>query len=130
MLAIDAAFAVNACLNPAGFPRIGQTLVAPPLMWSEARATLHRMAWHGRVERSAAAEAHERLLAAPVQRHDPDGLGEEAWRLADEFGWARTYDAEYVALARLLECRLVTADARLRRGTRRYEGLVVALDEL
>ncbi len=30
-------------------------------------------------------------------------------------GMARTYDAEYVALARLLRCRLVTTDARLQR---------------
>ena len=31
-------------------------------------------------------------------------------------GWARTYDAEYVALANLLECRLVTTDGRLWRA--------------
>jgi len=44
-------------------------------------------------------------------------------------GWAKTYDAEYVALARLLSCRLVTLDARLRRGADRL-GFVVAPQEL
>jgi predicted nucleic acid-binding protein len=44
-------------------------------------------------------------------------------------GWAKTYDAEYVALARLLGCRLVTLDARLRRGADRL-GFVVAPHEL
>ena len=31
-------------------------------------------------------------------------------------GWAKTYGAEYVALARLLGCTLFTSDERLRRG--------------
>jgi predicted nucleic acid-binding protein len=44
-------------------------------------------------------------------------------------GWAKTYDANYVALARLRDCRLVTLDARLRRGTGRL-GLVVGPTEL
>jgi predicted nucleic acid-binding protein len=44
-------------------------------------------------------------------------------------GWAKTYDAEYVALARLLGARVVTLDARLRRGADRL-GLVVLPEEL
>jgi predicted nucleic acid-binding protein len=49
--------------------------------------------------------------------------------VAEELGWAKTYDAEYVALARLLQCRLVTLDARLRRGADRL-GFVIAPSEL
>jgi predicted nucleic acid-binding protein len=56
-------------------------------------------------------------------------LAEEAWRIADELGWAKTYDAEYVALASLLDCRLVTVDGRLRRGADRL-GFVVGPTEL
>jgi predicted nucleic acid-binding protein len=56
-------------------------------------------------------------------------LGAEAWRIADELRWARTHDAEYVALASLLRCRLVTVDARLRRGADRL-GFVVGPTEL
>jgi predicted nucleic acid-binding protein len=44
-------------------------------------------------------------------------------------GWAKTYDAEYLALARLLGCRVVTLDLRLRRGADRL-GLVVTPGEL
>ena len=70
-----------------------------------------------------------RLEGAPVSSSRPGALGEEAWRVADAFGWAKTYDAEFVALAKLLRCKLVTADARLARATRRL-GFVVALTEL
>lgn len=49
--------------------------------------------------------------------------------MADEFGWAKTYDAEYVALALLLKCRLVTVDARLRRATERL-GITIGPTEL
>jgi len=69
--------------------------------------------------------ARERLAAAPIRFTDPRGLAREAWRVADEFGWKKTYDAEYVALARLLDCRLLTLDGRLRRGTKRL-GFVIA----
>ncbi len=37
--------------------------------------------------------------------------------MADALGWAKTYDAEYLALAALLRCRLVTVDEALIRGT-------------
>ena len=40
----------------------------------------------------------------------------EAWAIADRFGWAKTYDAEYVALALRLDAALLTRDERLRRG--------------
>ncbi|MDP8978882.1 MAG: hypothetical protein M3N17_10005 [Actinomycetota bacterium] len=49
--------------------------------------------------------------------------------IADEFGWAKTYDAEYLALARILGCRMVTVDGCLRRGVSRL-GLVVGPTEL
>jgi predicted nucleic acid-binding protein len=49
--------------------------------------------------------------------------------VAEEFGWAKTYDAEYVALAKAEGCRLVTLDSRLRRGTDRL-GFVVTPAEL
>lgn len=66
-----------------------------------------------------------------TQKSGPENseLGADAWKIADEFGWGRTYDAEYVALARLLDCRLVTLDAHLRRGTDRL-GIVITPAEL
>ena len=40
-----------------------------------------------------------------------------------------TYDAEYVALTRMLDCRLVTIDRKLRKGADRL-GFVVTPAEL
>jgi predicted nucleic acid-binding protein len=64
-----------------------------------------------------------------VERLAPPELADEAWRIADELGWAKTYDAEYLALASLLDCRLVTVDGRLRRGADRL-GFVFGPTEL
>lgn len=47
---------------------------------------------------------------------DERRLHERAWTLADELGWAKTYDAEYVALAQILDIPLLTVDGRLARG--------------
>ena len=64
-----------------------------------------------------------------VTERRPADLTSTAWQIAHEFGWAKTYDAEYVALAKILDCQLVTLDARLRRGTDRL-GFVVTPAEL
>ena len=106
-----------------------EDLVAPPLMWSEARSTLREAAWRGEVPIDQAVATLDVVERAPVRRSTPRRLGYEAWQIADELGWAKTYDAEYVALARLLRCRLVTLDARLRRSTDRL-GFVVSPTEL
>lgn len=130
MLVVDASVALPASQLPDGFARLGDDrLVSPPLMWSEARSALHEALWRGEVGVDEARSTLLRLEAAPVSPSRPAELGEEAWRMADAFGWAKTYDAEYVALAKLLRCKLVTADSRLRRATKRL-GFVVALTEL
>jgi predicted nucleic acid-binding protein len=127
-LVIDASVAAAAAANPVGIERRFE-LVAPPLMWIEAVSTLHAMLWRGELRREQAEPVLERVLSAPVRRCEPDRLAREAWKVAGELGWAKTYDANYVALARLLGCRLVTLDARMRRGTARL-GFVIGPTEL
>lgn len=130
MLVIDASVAVTACLTDDRFaPLSDEQLVAPPLLWPESRSALHEMAFRGDTSPESARAAAQILAVAPIDPRDPSELGEEAWRLADELGWAKTYDAEYVALASILGCRLVTLDGRLRRGADRL-GFVVSPGEL
>lgn len=109
MLVIDASTAIDLCLAPDGFATLsGKNLVAPPLILSETLSALHEMRWRGSLPDEMAMLGLERRREMPVRITEPDGLHEEAWRIADDFGWAKTYDAEYVALAKLHECRLVT----------------------
>jgi len=83
---------------------------------------------------AGAAEAEDalrglRLLElGPVGVRSPAKLGREAWRIADELGMGRTHDAEYLALAELLRCRLVTADGRLSRRAAHLDYVVGPTD--
>lgn len=135
MLVVDAGLVVELALD-----RIGQRardalgseeLVAPCLLWSEVPSALHELAFRGDISRKLADLALRRFLAGEIEIHEsrPAGLTVAAFGLADELGWAKTYDAEYVALAQLLACRLVTLDERLRRGTERL-GFVVTPREI
>ena len=129
-LVVDASVAVPACLSAAGFSVLrDDDLAAPELLWSECLSVLHELRWRREITSEDADAARMALQHASVRQVDRAELRDEAWRIADTLGWAKTYDAEYVAAARLLDCRLVTLDARLRRGADRL-GLVVTVDEL
>jgi predicted nucleic acid-binding protein len=122
MLVVDASVAVAACHTPVGFASLrGHALVAPQLMLVEASSVLHEMAWREEISRPRAATMLARLLKAPVKTRTPSGLIQAAWRVAGDLGWAKTYDAQYVALAQMLGCQLVSIDERLLRGVARLE---------
>lgn len=122
MLVVDASVAVAACHSPVGFASLREhKLVAPRLMVTEASSVLHEMAWRGEITKPRAKTMLERLLKAPVEIRTPGNIVQAAWNVADELGWAKTYDAQYVALARLLKCRLLTIDERMLRGVARLK---------
>ena len=115
MLVVDAAVVITLCLSETGLKSLGrEELVAPHLMWSEASSVIHELRRRKEISAELAAIAVDRLAAAAVSPRRPRGLIDEAWRIADRLGWAKTYDAEYLALARLLRCRLLTTDAKLK----------------
>jgi predicted nucleic acid-binding protein len=89
------------------------------------------MAFRGDISTALAELGLQRFLAGKlgVTERRPDDLTATAWQIAEDFGWAKTYDSEYIALAKLHDCRLVTLDGRLRRGADRL-GFVVTPAEL
>ena len=120
MLVVDASVALAACAATRGFAYFSDPdLVAPPLMWSEARSVLHEMARRGELPAAQARRLRRAIDRAPITEQVHPQLGEAAWDAADRMGLVRTYAAEYVALARLLGCPLVTLDGELQQRARR-----------
>jgi predicted nucleic acid-binding protein len=117
VVVIDASLAIKASLVDRGFDVLGaHSLAAPSLMWSEAASGLRQLEWRGEISVEEGRAALGRLLELTVATHPSSSLVDDASAIARQLGWAKTYDAEYLALATRLETSLVTLDARLRRG--------------
>jgi predicted nucleic acid-binding protein len=115
--------------GPGGFDLFrGEELVAPQLLWAESRSALHEARRRPEISAEQALATLHALELAPIEGRSHLNLGPNASSLADEMGWAKTYDAEYVALAGLLGCRLVTLDRRPRSAGVRL-GFVVSPEE-
>ena len=97
-------------------PLAGHELLAPPLLRAEALSSISELTYRAEIPPEAARAAALRLAGVAIRLDRPDGLDERAWDVSRSLGWARTYDAEYVALALIHEVPLLTLDARLRRG--------------
>ena len=104
-------------------------LLAPTLLRSQTLSALHEAVHHGELESEVALERLERIWAVPIRLLGDAVLRRNAWRFAEQLGWAQTYDAEYLALTKLQGDALVTLDQEL---ARKAEGVVptATLDEL
>lgn len=91
-------------------------LLAPTLLRSQTLSALHEAVQRGDVPADVARERLARIGKMPIRLLGDAVLRRRAWDLADRFGWASTYDAEYVALTQLQADAFVTLDARLARS--------------
>jgi predicted nucleic acid-binding protein len=96
-------------------------LLAPTLLRSQTLSALHEAVHGGDVEPNVALDRLARIRAMPIRLLGDAVLRRRAWDLAEQLGWAETYDAEYLALTQLQGDAFVTLDAEL---ARRVEGIV------
>jgi len=97
-------------------------------LWSEITSSLREAVWRHELDDTEARAAIERLLSSQIERRVPARLYTMAIELARDLGWAKTYDAEYVALARLLKAPLVTIDGRLARAVGNLVQIIAPAD--
>jgi predicted nucleic acid-binding protein len=96
-------------------------LLAPTLLRSQTLSALHEAVHAGEIPPNVAVDRLTRVWALPIRLLGDAVLRRRAWDVAEQLGWASTYDAEYVALTQLQADAFVTLDAEL---ARRVEGIV------
>ena len=91
-------------------------LLAPTLLRSQTLSALHEAVQRGEIPADVAREHLARIARMPIRLLGDAVLRRRAWELADQLGWASTYDAEYVALTQLQADAFITLDAELARS--------------
>lgn len=121
VLVIDASAALHIVAGARPAPGLDRfDLIAPPNYPSERTSALAAAIFRGSIPDSALDDLFGRLEALPVTVTDEGEVHRRAaLDLARSLGWAKTYDAEYVALAVRFQCELLTTDERLARGASR-----------
>jgi indolepyruvate ferredoxin oxidoreductase alpha subunit len=96
-------------------------LLAPTLLRSQVLSALHEAVQRGEIPADVARERLARIGKMPIRLLGDGVLRRRAWDVADQLGWASTYNAEYVALTQLQADAFVTLDADLAHSV---EGIV------
>jgi predicted nucleic acid-binding protein len=96
-------------------------LLAPTLLRSQTLSAMHEAVHAGEIPPDVALDRLTRIWAMPIRLLGDAVLRRRAWNLAEQLGWAETYDAEYVALTQLQADAFVTLDTEL---ARQVEGIV------
>lgn len=93
-------------------------LVAPALLAHEVSSVLRRSVYLRALTPSQGEKIFARFLQIPVHLSSRRTLVPLAWRLAAELNRPRAYDTAYLALAKLLQCELWTADEKFYNAVR------------
>jgi predicted nucleic acid-binding protein len=91
-------------------------LLAPTLLRSQALSLLHEAVHGGKLSVDAARERIRYVNGMQIRLLGDAVLRRRAWDIAQELGWASTYDAEYVALTQLQADAFITLDKKLARA--------------
>jgi predicted nucleic acid-binding protein len=96
-------------------------LLAPTLLRSQTLSALHEAVQRGEIAADVARDRLARIGRMSIRLLGDAVLRRRAWEVADQLGWASTYDAEYVALTQLQADAFITLDPELARNV---EGIV------
>ncbi len=115
MIVVDASAALSALLNdgPARKALATEQLHAPHLIDSEVANVLRRQVATQHINAEAGWAALDAFRHLGMNRYPIFALLDRVWELRDNLS---VHDASYVAVAELLECSVLTADARLARA--------------
>ena len=91
-------------------------LVAPTLVRSQALSALYEAYRRGELSAAEGVAQVTRMNSLKVRFLGDKVLQRTAWRVAEQLGWERTYDAEFVALTQLQADAFVTSDRKLARA--------------
>jgi len=93
-------------------------LLAPTLLRSQTLSALHEAVQRGELPADVARDRLARIGRMPIRLLGDAVLRRRAWELADQLGWASTYNAEYLALTQLQADAFVTLDPKLARSVK------------
>jgi predicted nucleic acid-binding protein len=93
-------------------------LLAPTLLRSQTLSALHEAVQRGELPPEVGRDRLTRIGRMPIRLLGDAVLRRRAWDLADQLGWASTYDAEYVALTQLQADAFITLDKKLARSVK------------
>jgi len=96
-------------------------LLAPTLLRSQVLSALHEAVQRGELPADVARDRLDLIGRMSIRLLGDAVLRRRAWEVADQLGWASTYDAEYVALTLLQADAFITLDEQL---ARTVDGLV------
>jgi predicted nucleic acid-binding protein len=86
------------------------TLLAPTLWRSETLSAMYEAVRRGELTADAARDRLAHVNRLKIRLLGDAVLRRRAWEVAEELGLPTTYEAEYVALAQLQKCTLVSTD--------------------
>ncbi len=91
----------------------GHQLLAPALIRSQLLSLLYQAVQRGEMTRRDARRQLDYVRGLRIRLLGDRVLQNVAWQVADQLGWADTFDAEYVALTQLQAEAFVTLDREL-----------------
>lgn len=93
-------------------------LVTPPLLFAETTSVLRRYVHSGAIAQNHAVASLQQLFRLPLSVIHHESVYIRALELAEHLGLARAYDVQYLAVAEMEDCSLVTLDRRLYESAR------------